>query len=246
MFGAWHSQKDSSLLHLPPGSSFDSNARQAIRLTRLAVLGSGPGGLGHETVDRLAALYSSTGADPGSNPLFQAYMFLGQELSNVERAEQAIEPLSRAVALSPADANAHYMLGKTDLAMQRFQDAAFEFRKVLDLNPRHASAWNNLGGTLVRQEHYEEAVAAFRKALEIEPANPMIRCNLAVALVHVPGHLDQGIAGIQDILRTNPDAPYAQQALKDALEFKQQEAAGHQTPGPGGSPAAKPDPAAAR
>jgi tetratricopeptide (TPR) repeat protein len=223
LFGAWHSQEGSSILHLPPGSSFDSNARKVIRLTRLAGFSAGAAGLNRETVQRFNELFAATKADSASNPLFQAYLFIGHELWSTGHHEEAIEPLSQATAFAPRDVNAHFMLGRSNLLMKRFPDAAFQFRQVVALDPRHAPAWNSLGGALVQMGDLEQALAAFQKALEIDPSNQTIRANLGAARVRVPGQLDLGIAELQGVLRDDPDQKDAADALKYALDVKHRE-----------------------
>lgn len=223
LFGAWHSPEGGSILHLPPGASFDSNARKAIRLTRLADLGAGAAGLNRQSADRLNDLYSASKSDPASNPLFNAYLYTGHELLNTGHEGDAIEPLSRAIALAPRDTNAHYMLGRADLNIGRLGDAVYEFRQVLNLNPRHVPAWNNLGGTLLLSGDPEHALEAFQKALEIDPSNSSIRTNIGAARIRMPGQLDRGIAELQEVLRKEPDRKDAAEALKYALEVKHNE-----------------------
>jgi Flp pilus assembly protein TadD len=224
LLGAWHSPEDSSLLHMPPGASFDSTARQVIRLTRSVELRADASGLSRQAADRFATLWSGSHADPASNPLFAAYLSRGHELLNAGREADAVESLSRAIELAPLDANAHYMLGRAALSGKRFADAAFEFRQVLSLDPRHLPAWNNLGGSLLQLGQAEPALSAFRKALELDPSNRTIRANIGVAQVRVPGQLDEGIAELQNALRNDPHQPDALQALKNALDAKLKEA----------------------
>jgi Flp pilus assembly protein TadD len=239
VFGAWHSGEGNSILHLPPGTSFDSTTQEAIGLTRLAELGAGSPGLSREMAHRFTELFARSKSDPASNPLFQAYLFKGHELLNTGHEEAGIEPLSRAIELAPRDTNAHYMLGRADLFAKRFADAAFEFRKVVEIDPRHVPGWNSLGGSLLQLGQPEPALAAFRKALEIEPSNRTIRANMGAARVRMPGELDRGIAELQEILREDPNQKDAEGALKAALEFKQKGA-----PGGGREPPEKPAPQA--
>ncbi|MBZ5625104.1 MAG: tetratricopeptide repeat protein [Acidobacteriia bacterium] len=221
MFGAWHSPDGSSLLHLPPGASFDDTTTESIRLSGSCDFRAGAAGLSHETADQVAKLWSASNSNMASNPLLDSYMHMGHELLNTGHVQQAIEPLSRAIELAPGDENAHYMLASADLALNRFAAAAGEFRKVVELNPRHVTAWNNLGGALLESGQPEEAVAAFRKALEMGPPNQTIRSNIATALVRTPGHLDEAIAELQEVLRKDPNEEHAREALTAALAARQ-------------------------
>jgi hypothetical protein len=226
MMGAWHSGEETSLLHLPPGNAFDSTARQAIRLTRLFALGVNPGDLDRHQIDELARLYAGSGSDASANPLFQMYLYTGNELWNNGHQEESLEPLTRAAELSPRDANAHYVLGRANLFTRRFVNAAAEFRKALEINPQHSPSWNGLGGTLLNMDQPEEALRNFRKALELDPSNRMIRANIGKALARLPGHMEEGIAQIQELVRSDPKDLYAQQAFEETLEFKRQATGG--------------------
>jgi Flp pilus assembly protein TadD len=197
------------------------------------------------TANRLNQLFAGSKSDPALNPLFNSYLMTGHELLNNRKVQEALEPLSRASALVPDNANAHYLLGRADLAIQRFGDAAFQFHKVLDLDPRHIPAWNNLGGALLQQGQPAEALAAFGKARELEPSNRTIRTNRAVALIRLPGHVDEGIAELQEVLRAEPGLTAAQDALKEGIEVKRKDAertSASRAP----EAAAKPAPAIAR
>jgi tetratricopeptide (TPR) repeat protein len=240
MLGAWDSAESGSILHRPPGNSFDSSAKQVMELTRLTPLGVGPAVLGRQKEDRITELFARTKSDPSLNPLFRVYLSMGNELWNRGRQEQSLDPLSRAVELSPGDLDARYMLGRADLFMSRFQAAAFDFRKVVEADPRNAAAWNSLGAALLRLNQIEESLAAFRKALELDPSNRTVQSNLGWALVHSPGYSTQGIAQIQAVLRSDPDDAYAQQVLRDALAFQENEAAARVASKNGALPTDKP------
>ena len=217
VFGAWHSRDASSILHLPPGKSFDSAASQTVWLTRLMKLGEGPSGLDPGAEKELAKLYANSGGSPEANPLFQSYLFIGHELWNTGYQELAREPLTRAAELSPGDINVHYMLGRTHLFLKSYPEAEGEFRKVVRADPKHSVAWNSLGGTLLNLNENEQAVEAFRKARELDPGNPSVRANLGRAIARLPGKGDQGVAEIQAALRAAPGDAYVQQTLESVL-----------------------------
>lgn len=219
-FAAWHSAEDQSVLHLPPGSSFDRIAADCIRLTR-AVDFRQSIGASQEVIDKVAKLWAASNSDPNLNPIFDSYMHSALELLNTGHVDQGIEPLSRAIQLAPGNVNAHYMLASSNMVLKHFAAAAIEFRKVVELSPKNLTAWNNLGGSLLQSGQPEEAIPAFRKALELGPNNPVVRANIGAALVRTPGRLEEGIAELRDVLRTDPGQANAQTALTAALEAKQ-------------------------
>ena len=221
VFAAWHSPESSSVLHLPPGSSFDSNARESIQLTRAMDFRTGMAGLSRETLDRVEKLWSASKSDPGLNPLLDADMHTALELLNMGHAEEGIEALARALELSPGNVNAHYMLASAELSLRHYAAAAGEFHKVVELSPRNVSAWNSLGGALMQNGQSAEAIPAFRKALEMDASNQTIRANVAAALVRTPGHLEEGISELREVLRGSPNEENLKIALTAALQAKQ-------------------------
>jgi tetratricopeptide (TPR) repeat protein len=219
-FGAWHSADGSSLLHVPPGSSFDRNAKECIRLTR-AVDFRPSVGASHEVMDQVVKLWSASNSDANSNPILDSYLHLAQELLNTGHADMGMEPLSRAIQLAPGNVSAHFMLASANMALKHFAEAAIEFRKVVELSPQNVTGWNNLGGALLQSGQSAEAIPAFRKALELGPNNQVIRANIGAALVRTPGHLDEGIAELREVVRSDPSQEMAQTTLAAASKAKE-------------------------
>ena len=219
LLGAWDSATATSLLHIPPGKTFDDTTRQVLTLTRDADLRGGTGGLSREVADQLAKLTADSGTNVTAGPLFTGYLYSGRELLNAGRAADAAEPLYRATVLAPRDSNAHYLLGQANLLTKRFNDAVTEFRKVVEIDPRHVPGWNGLGGALLQAQQPDEAYMAFQKASALEPGNPAIRINMGVALVRILGREGEGIAILREVQRDHPEAMNdgAQQILNEAI-----------------------------
>ncbi len=206
LLGAWDSAAATSLLHIPPGKTFDDTTRQVISLTREADLRGGTGGLSRETAGQLAKLTADSGTNVMAAPLFNGYLYSGRELLNAGRAADAAEPLYRATVLAPRDSNAHYLLAQANLATKRSSDAAAEFRQVVEIDPRHVPGWNGLGGALLQSQQPDQAYLAFKKAADLEPGNPAIRINMGVALIKTLGRESEGIATLREVQRTHPEA----------------------------------------
>lgn len=220
IFGAWHSPDPKSIMHLPPGQDFDANAKQVLALTRSMDFRNGVNGLPQTTTDQISKLWADSKADLSTNPFYDYYQHQGFELLNTGRVEQAIEPLSRAVEIKADDRNSRFALATANMAMKRFLAAVSDYRKILEADPKNVAALNGLGGALLQSGQSAEAVDAFRKAVQLVPANKVVRVNLGVALIKSPGHLDEGIAELRDVLKTSPDDANVKAVLTAALDAK--------------------------
>jgi Flp pilus assembly protein TadD len=64
------------------------------------------------------------------------------------RAEESLAHLQTAVQLDSHDADAHYNLGNTFLAMGRAREALAQYQTVLEINPDDTQAMNNMAWIL--------------------------------------------------------------------------------------------------
>ena len=95
-------------------------------------------------------------------------------LSNIGRnyyekgdAQKAIEPLQKALALSPSNADAHLNLANAYLRADQPDKAAQEAEEALKLE-RTAAAFYVLGCAQLRLGHAKEAVQALQQAKDID------------------------------------------------------------------------------
>ncbi|PTY02891.1 hypothetical protein DB347_23405 [Opitutaceae bacterium EW11] len=85
------------------------------------------------------------------------------------RLDQAEHELRQAIALQPALAEAHQLLGNILKAQRRYADAVPFLRESARLTPQDAVAWLNLGVACLELEQEQDALAAFRRAVELAP-----------------------------------------------------------------------------
>jgi Flp pilus assembly protein TadD len=93
---------------------------------------------------------------------------------------------ARVTELSPGDADAHYNLGTSLLALGRPEEAVAHLRRAMTLAPQHAKALNNLGSALRALRRLDEAEEIARRATEVAPELPTAWNNLGIV------HADQG------------------------------------------------------
>jgi tetratricopeptide (TPR) repeat protein len=117
----------------------------------------------------------------------------GTALFRLERFEEAVAELERALELDPAFPDTRVQLG---LAWQmwakslpegperadRFERAIEVLGRALELAPGNAAAHERLGSVLYGLQRYDEAAESFARALAIEPARPVANFNYGLAL----------------------------------------------------------------
>jgi hypothetical protein len=96
---------------------------------------------------------------------------LGTILVEMGQPAEAIPHLSRAVAIKPTFAQAHYNLGLAFTKEGRDAEAAAQYVDALRLLPDLAEAHYNLGVILARQGQFDAAAREFREVLRINPQN---------------------------------------------------------------------------
>jgi serine/threonine protein kinase/tetratricopeptide (TPR) repeat protein len=87
------------------------------------------------------------------------------------RTPQAIEELRRAIALQPAEDDAHRLLGEIVAKNGDLNAAVVELREAVALRP---SYWGNhwsLGLAFYNAGHYQDAIGAFTRVTQLQPDN---------------------------------------------------------------------------
>jgi tetratricopeptide (TPR) repeat protein len=97
---------------------------------------------------------------------------LGFNELNDRRLVQALGFFERALALSPANANAHFNVGFVLEELGRSQEAELAFKKALEIDEKMDRAWYGLGLVLVRQQRFAESLVAFKRNTELQSMSP--------------------------------------------------------------------------
>jgi predicted O-linked N-acetylglucosamine transferase (SPINDLY family) len=150
---------------------------------------------------------------------------LGLALTGLERAEDAVAALERALTCSPDHAIAHNNLGNALKALGRAEAALAAYERALALDPVYVEAHNNRGNALVKLGRPEEALPAYRRALELNPDYADGHNNLGNALQAL-GQLEPAMESYRAALGLRPDFAEAHNNMGGALlEARQPEAA---------------------
>ncbi len=103
----------------------------------------------------------------------------GLALLMADRIEPACSALSTAIALDPANFEAHCNLGSALLTCGEAAKAAQTFTEALPLAPTQAAAWNGLGNARHAMGDLLGAGEAYHAAIKVEPDHPGAQINLA-------------------------------------------------------------------
>lgn len=168
----------------------------------------------------LAALADN---DPGGagNPMAYAHSVLGHALLNERKTDAALAQFRLAVQADPKNtserenlAEAYTVNGQEDLALE-------QGRELVRLAPDSPSSHLTLGALLGRTHQPEAAIQELQIAARLDPANADTKVLLGLEISGLYGHLDEGIATMQDALRLNPESARARDGLAKLQGLKE-------------------------
>ena len=119
-------------------------------------------------------------AAEADNSNYLAFYNLGLLASDLERLEEALKWLEKALALKNDDVDILAALGTVHLKAGRDSKAEILFQKALKMSENEV-VYNNLGTIFFRRRDYRKAKEFYRKALDINPDYQVARENIALA-----------------------------------------------------------------
>lgn len=164
--------------------------------------------------------------------LFVPNLFLGLDLSQVEKPREAVSYLERAHDIDPHDANAVLGLGQAYTRLGNLLKARVSYNEAVRLKPEDPHAWLGLGSTymnledegvdrmgkahlssayfqalgaksFVEEGRLNDAIVKYRPLLEAQPAPACIRSDFGFALIQ-SGRLADAEQEFQKELRDAP------------------------------------------
>lgn len=142
---------------------------------------------------------------------------LGTVLKQMRQSANALEPMQKAAALLPGDAEIQNNLGAILKDLGQLDEAAASYRRALKIKPDLIGALTNLGLTLQYLGQPQEAVTSYRRALEIKPDFVEAHYSLGNALKEL-GQLDEAEMSYRRALEIKPDFAGAHNNLGVALK----------------------------
>lgn len=132
---------------------------------------------------------------------------------------QAVQLVSRAVAINPLDPVAHCSLGKIYLEMNRIEEAKACFAEALTLKPDYAEAHYKLGNAARIQGELDEALACYQRAKSFNPDYAEAHNNEGV-VYQERSQWNEAIASYRRALLINPKLVDAHYNLGLSLFFQ--------------------------
>jgi len=207
--------------------------RRAIELdpelrTARANLGGALSSLGQwdEALAQLRHVVNQCPECPDAGP---QYRNLARALHETGRPEEALDPLRKAVALTPDDLELGLDLANQLAAAGRPQDALEQYEALLQRQPDHAQCLFGRANALALLGRLDEAKAGYQKALSVQPAFPEAHRNLGVLALQ-KGELAAAEASLRAALGLDRDDADAHGALAEVLRRRgrTEEAATHE------------------
>ena len=114
---------------------------------------------------------------------------------------RADEAVSRAIALAPNYAHAHYVKAEVYALSKRFDAALATYDRAIALDPNHAAAYVARGRSLIAIGRAAETVAPVEKAIRLSPRDPDLFIWYYV-LCHAHTHLARDASAIEWCLKS--------------------------------------------
>lgn len=141
-----------------------------------------------------------------------AAVALGLDLLRRGRPAEAAAVLERAVAATPGDVEARFVLANALAGAGELDRAIVHYRRVAALASDRASAHINLGNALYDRGDLPEAISSLKRAQELDPKDAEIPHNLGNVLVSA-GRIDDAQECFRRALALRPDFASACEAL---------------------------------
>jgi Flp pilus assembly protein TadD len=132
-----------------------------------------------------------------------ALRLLGILVMQRGQADQAVQLISRAIALNPAAAEYHVNLGNALKAAGKTDAAVQAYHEAVRLRPRYHQAFYNLGIALADRGKLQQAIEAYEDALRIMPAYPDALNNLG-AVLEKREQVEEAIAAYRQAIALRP------------------------------------------
>src|SRR6187455_2122506 len=129
----------------------------------------------------VAVAVALLGAAPASTPA-QAAVAEGIALLQQNRPADARVRFERALALDPASADAHYMLGWLREQERDFAGASAQYEAARSAAPARAAIHDRLGFVQGELGRTDRAIEEFRKAVQLDPKLFDARYHLGATL----------------------------------------------------------------
>jgi tetratricopeptide (TPR) repeat protein len=155
----------------------------------------------------------------------QALKELGSLLNRMNRFDDAIPYLTRAVEVNPADLALLQDLAWAHEAKGNLDQAAETYRQVLAAGQTAAVSRARLAEVLLKQQKTAEALAVVEEGLQKAPATPLLR-RARASLLERSGRIAEAIAEYREYARIAPNSDDARMVTERANLLEKRAAGG--------------------
>jgi tetratricopeptide (TPR) repeat protein len=181
-----------------------------------------------EVKRQLGRVYAAAGRCEDAIPIFEAIpadnilrhdadMQIGTCLATLDRTDEAVAYLQRAVESNPGDVEAATELGNVYRWAERYPEAAVAYTAAIDaLGEPTAADWRTFyfrGVSYVFADDWGSAEADFERALELSPNQPDVLNFLGYSWVDMGLHLDRAVDMIRTAVELRPRSGYIVDSL---------------------------------
>jgi len=146
------------------------------------------------------ALRRSIGTD-------QVYSRLGKDELRLHQLDAAVDAMTHANQIDPADLDNLRNLGTAELQLQRMDEAERAFKAITVQNDRYSAAWNGLGLVSIQRGDASTARQDFERAIAVGPGEVEPLLNLGV-LYQKTGNKEQAVHYLTLFLEKAPRDQY--------------------------------------
>ena len=153
-----------------------------------------------------------------------AYFYIGNTLVQLQRYEEAVEPLSKALTMTraatsvtaelPKPVLVHVLLGTALRELGRTGAAEAHFRQALQLDPRNTAALDEVAAAHFRRKRFQEAFELYRTLREIDPEAASTHADIGVTLYYL-NRTEEAIRSLERALALDPSLETARTNLEE-------------------------------
>jgi len=132
----------------------------------------------------------------------------GRALYYLDREEEALTDLNKAIALVPDDSAFLADRGETYRWLGRHEEAFADFDRAIELDPDNAGAIASRGDTYEQMGRYQEALADFDRAIELNPDYSWAIASRGETYQQM-GRYHEALADFDRAIELNPDYSWA-------------------------------------
>lgn len=152
---------------------------------------------------------------------FLALQQLGLLYIDIEKDQQAIDPLTKSLEINRRSAQSHLGLGMAYVNLRRPKEAIKELNESLALDRRDFRAYLYLGMALIDTGKLDEAEKSLKEAYSIGGPNRARTAHLYLALLYsTRKEYKKAIDELETYLRENPKAPNASKIQEAIAKMK--------------------------